>query len=424
MAGDLRSSMGNEATANHATSLARPSLRVLFISNLYPPLVVGGAELVVERQARALVSRGHDVAVLTTTGGIGLWPRRSESRQDGIRLIRMPSPNVYHFVHRPLNKTWRVPWALLDAVNPISTQAIRSLTKQFDPDVVVTSNLWNLSTSVWRAAAHAAPVMHVLHDGSSICLTGHMLHRDLGACFGTRLPCTLLVPIRRRQSAAVSLVVAPSQFLLQRTMEAGLFPCAESLRIANPREHVEPSSSMPAAPDEGRPLRVAFVGQLAPHKGPHVLAEAIRHIPNVELHVIGAGDESLLGPLRDIPDRLFLNGWLSKEHRKDVLRRCDVLALPSLCFENHPGAIVQAQQLGIPVVSFAAGGVPEMVDDGINGVLVPAFDRSAFRAVLTQLRDDRALVLAMGAAARRRYLRDNLVSPEEQFVAALEGMRA
>ena len=408
---------------NRAPRVARTALRVLFITNLYPPLVVGGAELVVERQAQALRSHGHDVAVLTTTGETALLPRRSESWRSGIRVISMPSPNVYHFVQRPASKHWRVPWALLDAVNPLSAQTVRSVTRHLRPDVVVTSNLWNLSTSVWRAAADAAPVMHILHDGSSICLTGYMLHRDLVPCFGTRPPCAQLVPIRRRQSAAVSLVVAPSRFLLERTVGAGLFAHAEIRQIANPRVLLEPScSSLAADSEEGRPLRVAFVGQLAPHKGPHVLAEEVRRIRGVELHIIGSGDESLLSPLHDTPDRIFLHGWLPSGPRSDMLRRCDVLALPSLCFENHPGAVVEAHQLGLPVIAFAAGGVPEMVTDGENGVLVPAFNRSAFGAALVQLRDNRELLRALGAAARQRYVRESLESPEKQFVAALESL--
>jgi glycosyltransferase involved in cell wall biosynthesis len=74
------------------------------------------------------------------------------------------------------------------------------------------------------------------------------------------------------------------------------------------------------------------------------------------------------------------------------------------------------------VVTFAAGGMPEMVSNGEDGVLVSPFDQLAFGTALTQLRDDRDLVRALGAAAQQRYVHDNLVPPEEQFVAALESL--
>jgi glycosyltransferase involved in cell wall biosynthesis len=398
------------------------SLRILIISNLYPPLVVGGAELIVERHAQILRSRGHEVAVLTTNGKVALRPRKSESSQNDIRVIRIPSPNVYHFIQRPAGKLWRAPWAMFDAVNPISAQVVRSLARQFGPNVVVTSNLWNLSTSIWTAAARVAPVMHVLHDGSSICLTGHMVHKDLIECFGTRPPCSLLLPIRRRQSQSVSLVVAPSHFLLQRTKDAGLFRGATHRKIANPRTDEAVPAPSTYHTETKRPLRVAFIGQLAPHKGPHILAEMIRATPGIELHVMGTGDASLLAPLHGVPGRLFLHGWLPSSKRNDVLSTCDILALPSLCLENHPGVVVTSHQLGLPVISFAVGGVPEMVMNEVDGLLVPPFDRRAFRIALIRLRDDRDLVRSMSAAARKRYLRYSRVPHEEQFVDALEDL--
>lgn len=160
------------------------------------------------------------------------------------------------------------------------------------------------------------------------------------------------------------------------------------------------------APDA---LVVALVAVLRPGKGHDVLAEAARRLlprfPSLRLLVIGDG------PSRAEVARLFAplgDAALLLGHRRDVfelLGASDVLLHPTL-IDAFPTVLLEAGAAGRPVIATAVGGIPEIVEDGVTGLLVPA--PPAADAIATQLERllaDAALRSRLGAAARERHER-------------------
>jgi glycosyltransferase involved in cell wall biosynthesis len=152
--------------------------------------------------------------------------------------------------------------------------------------------------------------------------------------------------------------------------------------------------------------RVALVGTLRTVKGHDVLIDAApavlaRH-PGVRFDVIGGGP--LLDTLRArASSRGVADAFTFFGHREDVRERladADAVVLPSRS-EGLPNAILEAMAAGRPVVASAVGGVPDVVTDGVTGLLVPPEDPAALAAALTRLADDPALADRMGVAARR-----------------------
>ena len=84
----------------------------------------------------------------------------------------------------------------------------------------------------------------------------------------------------------------------------------------------------------------------------------------------------------------------------DILRASDVFVLSSRV-EGNPLSVMEAMAAGLPVVSTAVGGVPELVRDGETGLLVPSEDAGALARAVQALMDDPARRRAMGAAARQ-----------------------
>jgi glycosyltransferase involved in cell wall biosynthesis len=85
-----------------------------------------------------------------------------------------------------------------------------------------------------------------------------------------------------------------------------------------------------------------------------------------------------------------------------VLTLLDVVVLSSFTIECFPYAILEAMAMGVPAVCTAVGGLPEMIDDGVTGRLVPPKDPSALAAGIVDVIADRERARAMGAAGRRR----------------------
>jgi L-malate glycosyltransferase len=163
-------------------------------------------------------------------------------------------------------------------------------------------------------------------------------------------------------------------------------------------------SRFPAAGRRSRRV-ITTVANLRPGKGHEVLLGAVARLarthPDLRLQVIGDG------PLRraldarsralNIADRVVFLG-----HQDDIPRRLGesgVFVLPSF-MEAFPNSVMEAMAAGLPVVATRVGGIPELVSDGRDGLLVPAGDEAALAAAIARVLDDPALADALGDAAR------------------------
>lgn len=166
--------------------------------------------------------------------------------------------------------------------------------------------------------------------------------------------------------------------------------------------------SVPAferAPGDGA-VQVAYVGGFAnPAKGGDVMLAALAALedePGLEVTLAGPGE---LPPdaaqLLERQPGTSWDGWLDREKMDALFRRAEVFVMPSRS-EGLPMALLEAMAYGMAVIATAVGGIPEVVDDGVDGRLVPGEDPAAIAAALRELAADRALRQRLAAAARRR----------------------
>jgi len=156
----------------------------------------------------------------------------------------------------------------------------------------------------------------------------------------------------------------------------------------------------------GRP-RVLFVGRLAPQKGVRTLVEAAGLLEDPSARVLLVGD----GPERPVlereserigvADRLRFVGFFAHERLPAALAHADLLVLPSL-YEELGTVLLEAMQAGLPVVASKTGGIPDVVEDGVNGMLVPPGDPEALARAIDRLLADRDLASRLGEGARER----------------------
>jgi glycosyltransferase involved in cell wall biosynthesis len=225
---------------------------------------------------------------------------------------------------------------------------------------------------------------------------------------------------RDRALARAAHVFCPSAYLRSIALGWGLDPGRVTV-LPNP------APKLPDLPDQTEaraalgltgPL-LAFAGRLTAQKDLEVALAAIASLPGVRLAVLGDGPER--GRLERRAAELGLDGrvrFLGGGGRNDVLtlfRAADAVVLSS-SWENFPHTVVEALAVGTPVVATAVGGVPEVVRDGENGLLVPPRDAGALAAALRRLVDEPDLRGKLAAAAARS------VEPlaEERLLAVVE----
>lgn len=159
----------------------------------------------------------------------------------------------------------------------------------------------------------------------------------------------------------------------------------------------------------GVSLRFGTIGRLVPHKRHGDLIAAVRALVDAgaDVKLVIAGDGPARDDLRalcraiDVADRVEFLGPF--ENLADVMARFDVFALTSAS-ESQCMPITESMAYGKPSVVSAVGGMPDFVEDGVTGFVVPLGDHDALVAALRRFVDEPALVEQMGEVARQRYL--------------------
>jgi glycosyltransferase involved in cell wall biosynthesis len=218
-----------------------------------------------------------------------------------------------------------------------------------------------------------------------------------------------------------------SQRTPQRVLERGwaladhLIVHTESVREAvRVRYHRDPETvtviphiaigGSPAATDgDGR--TILFFGRIWPYKGLEYLIRAqpriSERIPDARIVIAGRGEDmQRYRELMRAPERFsVINEFVSAERRGELFARAAVVVLPYI-EASQSGVLPIAYAYGKPVVVTAVGGLPETVEDGVTGVIVPPRDEHALADAVVRLLADPARAREMGAAGRRKLERE------------------
>jgi glycosyltransferase involved in cell wall biosynthesis len=209
---------------------------------------------------------------------------------------------------------------------------------------------------------------------------------------------------RTRALRGAAHVFVPSVYLRDVALGWGLDPERVTV-LPNP---APPLSDLPqrdvlrARFGLGARPALGFAGRLTAQKALPGLLAALAEVPDADLVLLGDGPErdTLEEQARalGLPERVRFLGGGDREAVLRLFRAVDVAVLPS-AWENFPHTVVEALAVGTPVVATAVGGVPEVVVDGENGLLVPPGDVAALAAALRTITTDDALRRRLAACA-------------------------
>lgn len=276
--------------------------------------------------------------------------------------------------------------------------------------------LWN----IWYPILRLAGVRKiVVHDHSSGVRTVPKGIRRVIKKTAVNLP-----------GAAADLVVAVSDYVAKRDRAVTFLPPQKIRRIWNGLDPI-PISSEGDLPDIRSLLNVssdtiviAAACRATPEKGVHVLFNAFSRLSpalaaSCVLAYIGTGPEfDKLSALRNslaVSDRILMLGY--RPGAASLLRTANLCVVPSVWEDAFPLAVLEMMARGRAIVATRVGGVPEMIEDGVSGLLVPPDDVDALAAALERVALAPQLQDSLGQSARERTLR--LFSAEQQIVEML-----
>lgn len=314
--------------------------------------------------------------------------------------------------------------------SPEAKRNIRRLLDDFLPDIVHIHGLYHQLTPsiLGPIAQRAIPIVYTLHDFKQLCPAYTLYTEKLGLCercaSGQSWHC--VVHSCLHESRAVSTVYAADAMYHRwrgsyKAVGAYVLPSQSILETH--RKHGFPSEKLHYIPNffettTDAPIEAVQVGQMRARYGNYVLyfgrlsnekgcAHLIAACDAAKLALVLAGDGPEEFRLKEMAARssapVFFTGYLAGETLWALVEGSLGVVLPAIWYEIAPKSVLEALSRGKPVVASAIGGLPELIDDGVTGFLVPPGDSAALAGALARLAGlsagDRA---AMSVAAREQ----------------------
>ncbi|WP_375462538.1 glycosyltransferase family 4 protein [uncultured Methylobacterium sp.] len=383
-------------------------MRILHLTSLYQPEQVGGAELMVETLVQTQAGLGHAL-------GVACLSRRAQGPDtaDGTTIYRVGHGTPFHVLdwaeHGRLS---RLRYKLAAQWGGRTLAAIEAALRDFRPDVVNTHSMSELTPRLWPMLARlGVPVVHTLHDFTSLCTNGAMV-RDGRICDRPHAKCRAYALPHRLCQHSVDAVIGVGEDILARHLAAGFFravPPALRQVIWNPIVAGAPPPAERGAPAAG--VTFGYMGRIEPSKGVDVLLDACRRLPpsGWRLGVAGRAVDGLdryRGMAAGLP--IDFPGFVARDAFLDGI---DCLVVPPVWPEAFGRTVAEAYARNVPVIGTAVGGIAEQVGANADW-LVPPGDSEALAAAMARVVADPAR-LALGlrnAPAVRAATRPEIVA--------------
>lgn len=422
-------------------------MKIMLCARKFKPPLVGGVDVYAERLGRALQRLGHEVSIIavdsTAESNNGAVTVAADVHE-GMEIHRLQ----FAFAGRPKE-------AFDNAYDPEMGHVIRGILQQQEPELFVVLNFYMVTLATVEAAkALGIPVVHIATDFLPICRRATLMQWNDGACqvgesiktcatcfvshhvlgraaasvlnqlseerlvaWGSgrddrRLPVPLRVfnpywkqvaimeqrlqilqPLREQ----IDLVLTPTQYTRNVFLENGFRPDQVHFLPFG----VEPDHALTRITPVPAPhMRFLFIGRLQPYKGTHLLLEAFNNLSSAKgatLTIYGTADGydayySQLQAMMAKNERVHFGGGIAPDELGRAFAEADYFVLPSTWHENSPLILLDALQSKTPVIASNIGGVIDVVEDGVNGLLFPMGDAQALQHVLQRAIDYPSLI--------------------------------
>jgi len=430
-------------------------MRILVLTNLYPPFVVGGYERLCFEVSSALVEKGHDLTILTST--YGGPTREGFLGQDVIRDLQLLiGSDIYAAFDGTADQRL--------ALNRANNETVIRVLAETRPDVVFVWNLFFFDGSLLDTVRQHGPrTVLMLTDNWLLVMQNpnfvadffrNVVHGDMPFTVPELPPQPLPRPSQanvlpglvRRVLAAFrkadhhlgrempkSEAIFGSEFV-RDFYAAGGMRFERQQVIHNGVRQVPPADGFPDRTLLVQPgtLHLLFAGRLVDLKGAHTAVAAMRlldaakmGLDRIELTIVGDAQDAEYMPVLQAAvhesgcaDRIVLRPTVPKETLQELFAEHDIYIFPSL-YEPFSLTLIHAMALGIPTVASAIGGNLEIVTEGESGLLFPKGDPQALAECILRLIADpglRARIASGGRQSASRFTFQRMVREMSTFL--------
>jgi glycosyltransferase involved in cell wall biosynthesis len=380
-------------------------MKIVIAVHHYPPIYTAGAEGEAHRTALALQARGHQVQVICVE-------KIDSGKDEGVTFEDTVYENIpvrrisYNHLLEPDKFKWEYDnlWigehlkGFLDIIRPdifhlrsgylMSGRALRVAKELHIPTVLSVTDFWFFCPRITMMQSNGKistfPIepfrcARCLGEGKRrYRIPGKIAPVIMSWYWG--LQTKKIQQIKERKSFllnaldGVNVIISPSQYLRSFFLQEGVD--AEKVVFCRQGRDFTNLSPEKLIKSSSKRLRLGYFGQIAWHKGIHLLFEALRSLPSAPVDVAIYGDTSSfpdytskLKQLAAEDPRLTFKGVFRGENKLwQIYRDIDALVVPSIWYENSPNVIIEAFAHKTPVITSDQGGMAEMVRDGVDGL--------------------------------------------------------
>ena len=376
-------------------------MRVLFVTNGFPPSEIGGTEVLARNVGRRFVDDGDEVIIFAPAYSP---QQEKDSLVEGMRIHRVPVPGgkIYSFTYLDGTVDLKFAHFLLDA----------------KPEVAIVWHTINLSTRILEVLNRVGvPYVLFLNDFHFLCDQTHLVTAAMQPCDGPEdgTKCKdciavtvskfidreegdpaqlgrLRVSTMRRLLGFANTLVAPSDFVKEKYVDFGLN--VETISVVSSGVDVKSirAKFKPVASDR---LRFGYFGGNSERRGISDVLEAFHSIKDPSIELVLAGQYLNEIPPKDLPAKTRIIGRYLPEDVGQALSEIDVLLIPSRCHESYSLLAREAAAVGVPIIVSDLRAQSDALQNGVNGLCFKAGEPTDLAAKVLLLKYDAKLLQSL-----------------------------
>ena len=388
-------------------------MRILLVNKFH--YLRGGSEKYYFELAQLLKSKGHTVGFFSMKHEENITTGDAEYFVEEIDLNTGSKLKALDVIYSQENK-----------------RLMAKALEEFKPDIVHINNFQRqLSASIIDAIKEKnIPIVMTVHDLNPICPASIMLYngevcddcitKGYAQCIkkkcvkGSTLKSTLGVMEKKyydihKVFRKIDCIISPSEFNKNQLVN-GKLKYNEIVTLHNFVNESERNEYVLGD-------YAFYLGRLSKEKGILNLIEAIGDIPDAKLLIAGDGPEreriEAYISEHKLDGRITLLGYQNQDSIHKYITNSRFVVIPSICNENCPYSVLEAMEIGKPIVASRMGGIPELIADGENGYLYKADDINELKEKLTLLLNDDEKVNSFAQKSRELY--ESYYSPDSYY---------